>query len=88
MTLVRILESHLKDVVSPFISKLSSKFIKLTPMEIKVADLIKGGNTNKEIATLLDLAENTVKAHRYHIRSKLGLKRKKINLRSYLRSLE
>ena len=88
MTLIGILESHCKDVVSPFINKLSSKFIKLTPTEIKLADLIKSGRTTKEAAELLGLSENTIQVHRHHIRSKLGLKHAKINLRSYLRSLD
>ena len=88
MTLIGILESHCRDVVSPFINKLSSKFIKLTPTEIKLADLIKSGRTTKEAAELLGLSENTVQVHRHHIRSKLGLKHAKINLRSYLRSLD
>ena len=88
MTLIGILESHCKDVVSPFINKLSSKFIKLTPSEIKLADLIKAGRTTKEAAELLGLSENTIQVHRHHIRSKLGLKHAKINLRSYLRSLD
>jgi len=47
-TLTRILELHLKDIVSPFTAKLSSRFIKLTPTEIKLANLIKDGRTNKE----------------------------------------
>ena len=88
MTLIGILESHCKDVVSPFVNKLSSKFLKLTPTEIKLADLIKSGRTTKEAADLLGLSENTVQVHRHHIRSKLGLKHAKINLRSYLRSLD
>jgi PAS domain S-box-containing protein len=88
MTLIGILELHCKDVVSPFINKLSSKFIKLTPTEIKLADLIKAGRTTKEAAELLGLSENTIQVHRHHIRSKLGLKHAKINLRSYLRSLD
>jgi len=88
MTLVGILESHCKDVVSPFVNKLSSRFLKLTPTEIKLADLIKSGRTTKEAAELLGLSENTVQVHRHHIRSKLGLKHAKINLRSYLRSLD
>lgn len=88
VTLLGILESHCKDVVSPFINKLSSKFIKLTPTELKLADLIKSGRTSKEAAELLSLSENTIQVHRHHIRSKLGLKHAKINLRSYLRSLD
>ena len=87
-TLIAILESHLKNIVSPFTVKLSSRFVKLTATEIKIANLIKDGATNKEIASMLYLSVYTVKNHRSQIRKKLGLKHKKINLRSYLRSLD
>jgi len=87
-TLVSILESHIRDIVSPFATKLSSRYLNLTTTEIQVASLIKDGRTNKEIADLLHLSVNTIRSHRFHIRSKLGLKNKKINLRSYLRSLQ
>ena len=36
---------------------------------------------------MLNVSENTVISHRYHIRHKLGLSGKKVNLKSYLRSL-
>jgi len=55
-------------------------------MEIKVANLVKEGKTNKEIAELLYLSKNTILFHRYNIRTKLNLKNKKINLRSHLMS--
>ena len=86
-SLVSILESNLDNIVSPFASKLSSKFLGLTPMEIRAADLVKEGKTNKEIGEILCLSPNTVKFHRYNLRNKLGLKNKKINLRSHLLSL-
>jgi len=85
-TLVNILDSNLNNIISPFISKLSSKFFGLTPMEIRVANLVKEGQTNKEIAEILCLSKNTIMFHRYNIRCKLGLKNKKINLRSHLLS--
>ena len=88
MTLVDILESNMKEIVSPFVTKLSSKFLSLTPTEIQVASLIKDGKTSKEIAALLNASENTVRTHRFHIRSKLGIKNKKVNFRSYLQSLQ
>jgi len=87
MTLVGILESNMNEVLSPFTTRLSSRFLSLTPAEIKVASLIKDGKTSKEIASLLHASENTIRSHRFHIRSKLDLKNKKVNLRSYLRSL-
>jgi PAS domain S-box-containing protein len=88
MTLVDILESNMKEIVSPLVTKLSSRFLSLTPTEIQVASLIKDGKTSKEIATLLNASENTVRTHRFHIRSKLGIKNKKVNFRSYLQSLQ
>jgi PAS domain S-box-containing protein len=88
MTLVGILESNMKEIVSPFVTKLSSRFLSLTPTEIQVASLIKDGKTSKEIASVLHASENTVRSHRFHIRSKLGIKNKKVNFRSYLQSLQ
>jgi GAF domain-containing protein/DNA-binding CsgD family transcriptional regulator len=87
ISFVSILESNLREVVSPFVSKLSSRFFNLTPAEIKIASLVRDGRTTKEIAALLHLSENTILTHRYHIRTKLGLKNRKANLRSYLRTL-
>ena len=87
-TLINIMESNLKNIISPFISKLSSRYFNFTPMEIKVANLVKEGKTNKEIAELLCLSKNTILFHRHNIRSKLRLKNKKINLRSHLLSYD
>ena len=44
----------------------------LTQRETEVLRLIAAGNANKEIATQLDLAEDTVKRHVTNILSKLG----------------
>ena len=86
-TLLGILESNLNNIVSPFINKISSKILNFTPMEIKIANLVREGKTNKEIADVLFLSINTVLVHRHHIRTKLGIKNKKTNLRSHLLSL-
>ncbi len=87
-TLINIMDSNLENIISPFISKMSSKYFNFTPMEIKVANLVKEGKTNKEIAELLCLSKNTILFHRHNIRSKLRLKNKKINLRSHLLSYD
>ncbi len=86
--LLEIMESNLNDVVSPFVRKLSPKHLKLTPTEIQMANLIKQGKTSKEIAELLNLATSTIDFHRDNIRKKVGIKNKKVNLRTYLLSLQ
>ena len=83
-TLLRILESNLNNIVSPFLSRLSTRFLNLTPTEIRVINLIKEGKTNKEIAELMLISKNTVLFHRHNIRTKLNLKNTKINLRTHL----
>lgn len=57
----------------------------LSSRELEIANLIKDGKTNKEIAQILNLSVRTVEAHRYNMRDKVGLKNKrKRNLRSQL----
>lgn len=82
-----VLESNLKELISPFSQKLASEYLGLTSKEIQVANLVKAGKTTKEIAKLLGVSTNAIVFHRYHIRKKLGLKNRKVNLGSYLTSL-
>jgi PAS domain S-box-containing protein len=84
---VNILESNLNDIVSPFLNRLSSKYLKLTPTEIRVANLVKEGKTTKDIAEIMGLAKKTIDFYRENIRRKLGLKNKKTNLRTHLLSV-
>jgi len=86
-TLAQILATNLNNIVSPFTEKLTSSLVHLTPVEIRVASLVKEGKTNKEIAEILLVSKNTVLFHRHNIRTKLGLKNKKVNLRSHLLTL-
>ena len=81
-----IIESNLIDIVSPFVHRLSSKLIKLSPTELQVANLIKQGNATKGIAEIMNLATSTIDFHRNNIRKKFGIKNQKINLRTYLSS--
>ena len=86
-TYLSIIETNLQNILSPFVQKLSSTFSQFTPTEIRVANLIREGKTIKEIATISGISENAVNHHRQNIRNKLGLNRKKINLRTHLMSL-
>jgi PAS domain S-box-containing protein len=87
-SLVNVLESNLNEAISPFIRRLSSDYLGLTPTEIRVANLIRQGKSNKEVAQLLGIGTRTIEAHRERIRDKLGIKNKKINLRTQLMSLD
>lgn len=86
-TYLENLEQNLKEVASSVIRGISSKYLKITPTEIQVANLVKQGKTTKEIAELLNMSTRTIDAHRYSIRSKLGLNKKKENLRTHLLSM-
>ena len=82
------LEINLNDILSPFLKKLSNQYNNLTPTEIRIAVYIRGGKTSKEIAELLSVSTNTIEVHRDNLRKKFGLKHKKKNLQSYLRTFQ
>ena len=85
---VEVLETNLSEICSPFTKNLSLQHAHISSMEVQVANLIKAGKRNKEIASILGVSSSTVMTHRYRLRSKLGLKQRKVNLRSYLKSID
>ncbi len=85
MGYVRLIEANLNDILSSFSYRLLSKF---TPREIQVINLIRDGKITKEIADLLHVSPSAVQLHRHHIRRKLGLVNKRLNLRSHLLGLD
>ena len=85
---LKIVNSNLNDIISPFGRTLSLTSLNLTPREIYIANLIREGKTTKEIAELMHLSVRTIDSHRDNIRKKLGLKSKKANLRSHLLAIE
>ena len=84
LNLIKTLHLILKEILSPFSKKITDPGIKLTPTEVQVANLVKLGKTNKEIAQEMTISFGTVSFHRENIRLKLGLRNKKTNLRSFL----
>jgi PAS domain S-box-containing protein len=82
--LVNIINENINEITSLFTRKLKLEIEDLTPKEIQIADLIKQGKTNKEIAKLLNITTSGVVHHRRNLRKKFNIKGKKINLRSHL----
>ena len=84
---LRVLESNLNDIVSPFGYHMSTLLRRLTPTEVQILNLIKQGRRTKEIAEILSTATSTVDFHRNNIREKIGIKNTKTNLRTYVAQL-
>jgi DNA-binding CsgD family transcriptional regulator len=87
MSYLEIVETHLNDIVAPFLRQMVSHYPHMTAKELEVAVFVREGKANKAIAELMNVSVNAIEIHRYNLRKKLGLQNKKINLRSYLLSL-
>ena len=85
-TILSIMESYLNEIISPFVRKMATRHLNLTPTEIEVAHLVRFGSNSKEIADIMGLSPQTIYNHRKNIRKKLGIENKKTDLRSYLLS--
>ena len=86
-TLLEVVDTNLRDIVSPFLHSLAALNMSLTPQEIEVANMVRSGKSSKEIAEVLNLSVSGVDFHRKRLRSKLDLTHTAKNLRSYLLSL-
>jgi DNA-binding CsgD family transcriptional regulator len=75
-------------VVGSPMPELAAKYYIFSPGELQVANLIRKGRTTKEMSRLLNISPRTVDSYRNNIREKLGLKNKKVNLKTYLSSKE
>ncbi|OGQ95596.1 MAG: hypothetical protein A2521_07920 [Deltaproteobacteria bacterium RIFOXYD12_FULL_57_12] len=82
-----VISENLRQITTAFSRNLSTNQVKLTPRELQIADLIRQGKTNKEIAEILILSTRTVETYRDKLRRKLGLHNKKVNLQSFLNTI-
>ena len=83
----QLLRKNLQELTSSFGARLSDKKSKLTSREIDICNMINNGLTSKEIAGLLNISLQTIEKHRSHIRKKLGIVNKKLNLSTVLKTL-
>jgi PAS domain S-box-containing protein len=84
---IGILESNLKNIVSPLNRRIDSEQLNLTPREGQIANLIREGWASKDIGKLLRISIRAVEFHRNSIRRKLGLESRKTKLQSALSKL-
>ena len=84
---IDLLQSTCEELASSFGKKLSMENMKLSPREIEICNMIKGGLSGKEIAELLRLSFKTVERHRNDIRKRLKLVGRKVNLGTFLQGL-
>jgi DNA-binding response OmpR family regulator/DNA-binding CsgD family transcriptional regulator len=84
---VGIIRANIEQLIAPVSKRLSGVYLNLTPMEIRVADLVRQNMRTKFIAQQLNTAPSTVEKHRNKIRKKLNILHKKVNLAAYLNSL-
>lgn len=85
---INTIQDHLDEVISPFYKVLTSKYSDLTPMEIRIAGLVKDGKTTREMAEILGLSTGTVEFHRNNLRKKLNIRNTNVNLRSHLLTID
>jgi PAS domain S-box-containing protein len=82
-----MIESNLNSITSSFSHLLCSRHQELTPMEIRVANLIREGKNTRDIAELMNLSPRTIESHREGLRKKMGIRDRRENLRFHLLSL-
>ena len=81
-----IMREQLINLTKGFSRELEGRFLKLTRSEIRVCQFIQEGHATKEIADLMNVSFETVQVHRRNIRTKLGLRGRKVNLYNLLSS--
>ncbi len=81
-----MLDEALGDITSDFVSKLEMQFSNLSPRELEICNMIKKDLSSKQIANALNISIQTISQRRKHIRKKLGITNKRINLSAYLKT--
>ena len=86
--LLDLLSRDLDSVFAPIVGPGVRAMRNLTPMQAKVANLIKNGKSTKEIADILHLSTKAVSYHRGNLRQIFRLTGQKRSLQAFLMGLE
>ena len=84
---IDLLKTNLEEITSPFANRNLNHYRSLTPMEVNICNMIRNGLRTKEIARLRGVSAATINRHREHIRRKLKITNRQVNLTTYLQSL-
>jgi|GEM_PF-2210673 len=83
---IRLLTRNLEEITSPLVNRLSRRFLKLTPAELKTCNMIRMGLSTKEIADIRNVSPATVSRQRESIRQKLAITGRNVNLVTFLQT--
>jgi DNA-binding CsgD family transcriptional regulator len=83
---IRLLRRNLEEITSPLVDRLSRRFLKLTPAELRTCNMIRMGLSTKEIAEIRHVSPATVSRQRESIRQKLAIKGRNVNLVTFLQT--
>lgn len=82
--LLDTLDFSIKNITSYFGINIGRQGANLSPREIQICQMIREGKDSREIAKTMGVSYQTVIVHRKNIRRKLGIKKVKQNLATYL----
>jgi len=83
---IKMLETGLEEITSPFINRLTTENHSLTLTEVAICNMIRAGMRTREIAGIRGVSEATINRHREKIRKKLRISNQDVNLATYLQS--
>lgn len=82
--LLETLDFSIRNITSYFGVNVTRKGSELSPREVQICHMILRGKDSREIAETMGLSYQTVIVHRKNIRKKLGIKKSKLNLATFL----
>lgn len=82
--LLEAMDFNMRHIASQFGVNLAERQVRLSRREAEICSMIRAGQDSRQIAGALGVAYQTIIVHRKNIRKKLGLKRNKQNLATFI----